>query len=110
MVGDDLDDKGAVGRDGERIDLGNSGTFSRLFKDDSMNETSHGKARSDLSFMMESLYPKSTRKENETPDERQINAFLNDVVAPTKAFIPSGNPISVPGGWVSDDKRIYFSD
>mmetsp|Transcript_17552 Transcript_17552/g.37963 ORF Transcript_17552/g.37963 Transcript_17552/m.37963 type:complete len:917 (+) Transcript_17552:50-2800(+) len=91
----DKEEKGEIGRDGERLDLGNRGSFSRLFSDD---ETGAGK--SDLSFMMESLYPQSTRKEDQTPDKRQVDTFLNDVVAPTKAFIPNSDPISVPGGWI----------
>ena len=104
LFGDKSDDKGKVGRDGERMDKDGSGAFSRLFSnDDSLNGTSLGKPEADLSFMMESLYPKSTRKEDETPDERQVNAFLSDIVASTKAFSPSGKPISVPGGWVSED-------
>ena len=96
--GDDDKEKGKIGRDGESMDRKDPGSFSRLFSDEA-DGTSRGK--SDLSFMMESLYPKSTRKEDETPDKRQVDAFVNDVVAPTKAFTPQSNPISVPGGWVS---------
>ncbi|KAL7463871.1 hypothetical protein ACHAXS_004225 [Conticribra weissflogii] len=91
-----------IGRDGERMDKDGSGSFSRLFSgEDEKEESPAAKAQSDLSFMVESLYPKSTRKENETPDKRQVDTFINDIVAPSKAFVSSGNPISVPGGWVS---------
>jgi hypothetical protein len=30
-----------------------------------------------------------------------VDTFLNDVVAPTKAFVPNSDPVSVSGGWVS---------
>lgn len=91
-------DRGEIGRDGERMDLGGDrGAFSRLFSDTN-NETG---ALSDTDFMMNSLYPDSTRKEDATPDKRQVNAFLNDVVATTKAFTPSADALPVAGGWVS---------
>jgi hypothetical protein len=94
------EDKGEIGRDGERMDLENGGTFSRMFtEDESMDETSY--RQSDVSLLMESTFPSSTRKEGESPSERQVNAFVNDVLAPTRAFVPSGNPIPVAGGWVS---------
>lgn len=91
------EDKGEIGRDGERLDVEDRGTFSRLFTDDEISS----KEQSDLTLMMESQYPKSTRKEDETPSKKLVDAFLNDVVTPTKAFTPSDNPVSVPGGWVS---------
>jgi hypothetical protein len=99
-------DRGEIGDDGERMDLGGvRGTFGRLFSDDSLtNGTSlseGGMPKSEVDFMMNTLYPKSTRKEGKTPDRKAVDAFLNDVVAPTKAFLPSNNPISVAGGWVS---------
>lgn len=94
------EDKGKIGRDGERMDLENGGTFSRMFtEDESMDETSY--RQSDVSLLMESTFPASTRKEGESPSERQVYAFVNDVLAPTRAFVPSGNPIPVAGGWVS---------
>lgn len=90
-------EKMKLGNDGERIGA-DSGTFSRLFS----NETSTtGKNGNDLSFMIESLYPKSTRKEDQAPDKRLVDAFMNDVVAATNSFIPNSKPMSVPGGWVS---------
>eukprot|EP00579_Thalassiosira_antarctica_P001524 CAMPEP_0201869040 /NCGR_PEP_ID=MMETSP0902-20130614/2705_1 /ASSEMBLY_ACC=CAM_ASM_000551 /TAXON_ID=420261 /ORGANISM="Thalassiosira antarctica, Strain CCMP982" /LENGTH=945 /DNA_ID=CAMNT_0048394477 /DNA_START=47 /DNA_END=2884 /DNA_ORIENTATION=+ len=95
---DDDKEKGEIGRDGERMDREKSGTFSQLFSDEPKGET-------DLTFMMESLYPKSTRKEDEAPDKRQVDAFLNDVVAATKAFTPSADPVSVPGGWIIRGKN-----
>ena len=73
---------------------------SRLFNLDG-NGTSLLEPASDVDFMMQSLYPASTRKEDATPDKRQVNAFLNDVVATTKAFTPSSDAIPVAGGWVS---------
>ncbi|EED95954.1 predicted protein [Thalassiosira pseudonana CCMP1335] len=90
------EDKGEIGRDGERLDVEDRGTFSRLFTDDEISS----KEQSDLTLMMESQYPKSTRKEDETPSKKLVDAFLNDVVTPTKAFTPSDNPVSVPGGWI----------
>jgi hypothetical protein len=96
-------DRGEIGGDGERMDLGGArGTFGRLFSNDSSNGTLYGgMPMSEVDFMMNSLYPKSTRKEGETPDKKTVDAFLNDVVSPTKAFAPNSNPISVSGGWVS---------
>ncbi|KAL7457665.1 hypothetical protein ACHAWC_010441 [Mediolabrus comicus] len=89
-------EKMKLGNDGERIGA-DSGTFSRLFS----NETSTtGKNGNDLSFMIESLYPKSTRKEDQAPDKRLVDAFMNDVVAATNSFIPNSKPMSVPGGWI----------
>jgi len=95
LFGDKGDDKekGEIGRDGERMDRTDTGSFSRLFGDERDN-------KSDLDFMMESLYPQSTRKEDEAPDKKLVDAFLNDVVASTKAFNPSSKPVSVPGGWI----------
>lgn len=99
MFGDNQ--KGDIGKDGERMDVGDSGAFSRLFSpDDALNGTAAGKKGGDLSFMIESLYPKSTRKEDETPDKRLVDAFLNDVVASTNSFIPSSQPMPVPGGYI----------
>ena len=102
-------EKGDVRRDGERIDVEDSGAFSRLFSsDDAVNGTSTDKKGGDLSFMIESLYPKSTRKEDEAPDRRLVDAFLNDVVASTNSFIPNSKPISVPGGYVSKRRFLLF--
>eukprot|EP00573_Skeletonema_grethae_P010326 CAMPEP_0201694074 /NCGR_PEP_ID=MMETSP0578-20130828/6458_1 /ASSEMBLY_ACC=CAM_ASM_000663 /TAXON_ID=267565 /ORGANISM="Skeletonema grethea, Strain CCMP 1804" /LENGTH=896 /DNA_ID=CAMNT_0048179701 /DNA_START=23 /DNA_END=2713 /DNA_ORIENTATION=- len=93
--------KGEIGKDGERMDVENSGSFSRLFSpEDALNGTSAGMKGGDLPFMIESLYPKSTRKEDETPDKRLVDAFMNDIVASTNSFIPNSNPISVPGGYI----------
>jgi hypothetical protein len=90
-------EKMKLGNDGERIGT-DSGTFSRLFS----NETSTtGNNGNDLSFMIESLYPKSTRKEDQAPDKRLVDAFMNDVVAATNSFIPNSKPMPVPGGYVS---------
>jgi hypothetical protein len=86
-------EKGDIGK--ERIDAEGTGKFSRLF---SPGDTE--KNENDLSFMIESLYPKSTRKEGQTPDKRLVDVFMNDVVAATNLFIPSSDKISVPGGWV----------
>ena len=91
------------------MDVRDSGSFSRLFSpDDALNGTAAGKKGGDLSFMIESLYPKSTRKENEAPDKRLVDAFMNDVVASTNSFIPTSNPISVPGGYVSTRLFLQF--
>jgi len=100
-------DKSTIGRDGERMDLNNRGSFSRLFSDDN-NETS-SLEMSDVDFMMNSLYPASTRKEDNTPDKRQVDAFLNDIVGTTKAFTPSSDAMPVSGGWVSSVFMIKFS-
>lgn len=84
------------------------GFFNSLFdeKDDKKGEVGrNGQSKTDLSFLMESLYPKSTRKEDQTPDKRQADAFMNDIVAPTKAFLPDSNPVSVPGGWIIRGKN-----
>jgi hypothetical protein len=106
--GDYDDEKGEIGGDGERMDLGGArGTFGRLFSPDGANGTSSspygmpGMPRSEVDFMMSTLYPKTTRKEGETPDRKAVDTFLNDVVAPTKAFVPNSDPVSVSGGWVS---------
>ena len=94
-----MDKSNTIGRDGERMDLNNRGSFSRLFSDDN-NETS-SLEMSDVDFMMNSLYPASTRKEDNTPDKRQVDAFLNDIVGTTKAFTPSSEAMPVSGGFVS---------
>lgn len=107
MFGDN--EKGEIGKDGERMDVENSGSFSRLFSpEDALNGTSAGMKGGDLPFMIESLYPKSTRKEDETPDKRLVDAFMNDIVASTNSFIPSSIPISVPGGYVSKCRSWYL--
>jgi hypothetical protein len=78
-----------------------------LFSPDGANGTSSspygmpGMPRSEVDFMMSTLYPKTTRKEGETPARKAVDTFLNDVVAPTKAFVPNSDPVSVSGGWVS---------
>ncbi len=109
--GDADNEKGEIGRDGERMDIGGTrGTFSRMFSDESsLNRTSYGQPRSDVDFMMNSLYPRSTRKEGQTPEKRLVDAFLNDIVAPTKAFTPSDNPLPVNGGWVSEQIMQFYS-
>jgi len=99
-------DKSTIGRDGERMDLNNRGSFSRLFSDDN-NKTS-SLEMSDVDFMMNSLYPASTRKEDNTPDKRQVDAFLNDIVATTKAFTPSSDAMPVSGGWVSSFDCMFY--
>ncbi|KAK1744814.1 zinc metalloprotease (family M50) [Skeletonema marinoi] len=111
MFGDNQ--KGDIGKDGERMDVGDSGAFSRLFSpDDALNGTAAGKKGGDLPFMIESLYPKSTRKEDETPDKRLVDAFLNDVVASTNSFIQAVNQCQcqgdISGGELIDklDKRV----
>ena len=107
MFGDNQ--KGDIGRDGERMDVENPGAFSRLFSpEDALNGTSAGKQGGDLSFMIESLYPKSTRKEDQTPDKRLVDAFMNDIVASTNSFIPNSEPMPVPGGYVSRMHSCYF--
>ena len=65
--------------------------------------------QSDLSFMVESLFPKSTRKEDSTPDEKKVDAFLSDVVVPSKAFSPTSKPLPVAGGWVVRGKNLCSS-
>ena len=106
--GDTDNEKGEIGRDGERLDIGGTrGAFSRMFSDESsLNGTSYGQPLSDVDFMMNSLYPQSTRKEGQTPEKRLVDAFLNDIVAPTKAFTPSDNPLPVNGGWVSEKNHL----
>jgi hypothetical protein len=111
------DEKGEVGNDGERTDLDGRGTFGRMFSSSvgsSMNVTSSlngipGMPQNEVDFMMNSLYPKTTRKEGETPDQKTLSMFLNDVVAPTKAFTPTSDPISVSGGWIVRGKNTCIS-
>ena len=111
------DEKGEVGNDGERTDLDGRGTFGRMFSSSvgsSMNVTSSlngipGMPQNERDFMMNSLYPKTTRKEGETPDQKTLSMFLNDVVAPTKAFTPTSDPISVSGGWIVRGKNTCKS-
>ena len=105
--GDRDNEKGEIGGDGERMDLGGvRGTFDRMFSSVGANGTSSpygmpGMPRSEVDFMMNTLYPKTTRKEGDAPDRKAVDTFLNDVVGPTKAFVPNSDPISVSGGWVS---------
>ena len=87
-----------IGQDGERMDKDDTGTFSRLFSED---ESTNPVMKDDLSLLMESTFPSSTRKENSAPSEKEANAFVKDILGPTKAFVPTGNPLPVPGGWVS---------
>ena len=87
-----------IGQDGERMDKEDAGTFSRLFSED---ESTSAMVKDDLSLLMESTFPSSTRKEGGAPSEKEVNAFVNDILVPTKAFVPTGNPLPVPGGWVS---------
>jgi hypothetical protein len=111
------DEKGEVGNDGERTDLDGRGTFGRMFSSSvgsSMNVTSSlngipGMPQNEVDFMMNSLYPKTTRKEGETPDQKTLSMFLNDVVAPTKAFTPTSDPISVSGGYIVRGKNTCKS-
>lgn len=103
--GGDGEEDDKIGVDGENREL--PGTFSRLFgkesgenSNDDKNGLEGGPKVEDLSVMMESLFPTSTRKEDETPTLKQVNLLLNDIVTPTKAFIPSEDPVSVPGGYI----------
>lgn len=110
------DEKGEVGNDGERTDI-DGRTFGRMFSlsiDSSMNVTSSrngipGMPQNEVDFMMNSLYPKTTRKEGETPDRKTLSMFLNDVLASTKAFTPDSDPISVSGGWIIRGKNTCKS-
>jgi len=86
--------KGDAGKDGDR------GSFSKLF-----SERREEVEKSELSFMMESLYPNSSRKEGEAPDKKLVDTFLNDIVATTKAFSPSEKAVAVPGGWIIRGKN-----
>jgi ribosome-associated translation inhibitor RaiA len=87
-----------IGRDGERLDK-NSGTFDRMFTQDEDTETIPS-LNNDLSLLMESTFPKSTRKEGETPSQKEVNTFINQVLGVTGAFVPEGEALLVPGGWV----------
>lgn len=93
---DKADDK--IGKDGERMDKG-GGTFGRMFSED--ESTGVKTPRDDLGLLMESTFPASSRKEGQTPSEREVNAFVSNVLEPSKAFFPEEKPLSVPGGWVS---------
>ena len=56
--------------------------------------------KSELERMMESLYPKSTRKEGTVPSQAQANILIADVMTKIKRFSPSGKPEEVPGGYI----------
>ena len=94
------DNKENIGQDGERLDR-DGGTFGRMFGEDESTEDGGAKPRDDVGLLMESTFPSSTRKEGQTPSEREVNTFVNEVLGTTKAFTVEGNPLSVPGGWVS---------
>ena len=68
-----------------------------------------GKDQSDLSLMVESMFPKSTRKEDSAPDEKKVNAFLSDVVVPSKLFSPTSKPLPVDGGWIVRGENLCSS-
>jgi hypothetical protein len=89
------DGKDKMGEDGERLDRG-GGSFSRLFSEE---EEEGGYRQSDVSMIMESTFPQSTRKEGEMPDIKVVNAFCG-VLGENKAFVASGEPIPVAGGYV----------
>lgn len=56
--------------------------------------------KSEIERMMESLYPKSTRKEGTVPSQAQANILMADVMTKIKRFSPSGKPEEVPGGYI----------
>eukprot|EP00563_Minutocellus_polymorphus_P009759 CAMPEP_0181025234 /NCGR_PEP_ID=MMETSP1070-20121207/2994_1 /TAXON_ID=265543 /ORGANISM="Minutocellus polymorphus, Strain NH13" /LENGTH=849 /DNA_ID=CAMNT_0023102339 /DNA_START=39 /DNA_END=2585 /DNA_ORIENTATION=- len=56
--------------------------------------------KTEIERMMESLYPKSTRKEGMVPSQAQANILMADVMTKIKRFSPSGKPEEVPGGYV----------
>ena len=56
--------------------------------------------KSEMERMMESLYPKSTRKEGTVPSQAQANILMADVMTKIKRFSPSGKPEEVPGGYI----------
>jgi len=71
------------------------------------NET--GNDQSDLSLMVESLFPTSTRKEDSAPDEKKVDAFLTDAVVPSKTFSPTSKPLPVVGGWIVRGENLCSS-
>ncbi len=54
----------------------------------------------EMERMMESLFPKSTRKEGMVPSQAQSNILMADVMTKIKKFSPSGKPEEVPGGYI----------
>ena len=56
--------------------------------------------KSEIERMMESYYPKSTRKEGTVPSQAQANILMADVMTKIKRFSPSGKPEEVPGGYI----------
>ena len=67
---------------------------SRLFGT-SMDETT----KDDETRMIESLFPKSTRKEGETPTSAQIDVFYSQILD-KNIFAPSGKPEEISGGYI----------
>lgn len=72
----------------------NIGSPSRLFGT-SMDEAT----KDDETRMIESLFPKSTRKEGEEPTSVQIDLFYSQVLD-KKTFAPSGKPEEISGGYI----------
>eukprot|EP00956_Cyclotella_meneghiniana_P033018 scaffold92765_cov67-Cyclotella_meneghiniana.AAC.5 len=96
------DEDETIGRDGESINE-NGGTFRRLFGEDESAEGSRPMT-DDISLLIESTFPASTRKEGDAPSDRDVNAF-HDVLGSTRAFLPEGDPVPVPGGWIIRGKN-----
>jgi len=89
----DGDDKKKDGDDKNPISAGNGGLFAELKR--------RREEMSELDAMVESLYPKTTRKEDEGPSEAQVNKLVSDVLTKsTVPFMPSGKPEAVPGGFL----------
>ena len=65
--------------------------------------------KSEMERMMESLYPKSTRKEGTMPSQAQTNILMADVMTKIKRFSPSGKPEEVPGGYIIRGTSEYES-
>lgn len=61
--------------------------------------------------MIESLYPKSTRKEGEGPTMAQMDILYKEVLNDMKVFVPSGKPEPISGGFiVRGSSRIEDGD
>lgn len=55
--------------------------------------------KTEMERMMESLFPKSTRKEGMVPSQAQSNILMADVMTKIR-FSPSEKPEEVPGGYI----------
>lgn len=75
----------------------NLGFFSSNLFGENSKETEE---KTDNDNMVESLFPKTTRREGEEPSEKDVSTAYVEIFSKDNTWSPSGKPEKVPGGYI----------